>query len=176
MCRPKPSAALFRLSKLAEKLPRSVFRLRRASRPYPLRGTLPRTTNRRHRRINPPRAAYARPLATASRLGFASGNPTPSARANLASAILAPSWIFEDATRTPRLGARIFLRVGGDFGDTTTHDDRTRGGAWRFEGRGGSIGSFRVNRVERVERGTFKPERGSCARPSAALWKPSAAL
>ena len=31
--RPKPSAALFRLSKLAEKLPRSVFRLRRASPP-----------------------------------------------------------------------------------------------------------------------------------------------
>ena len=30
---PKPSAAVFRLSKLAEKLPRSVFRLRRASRP-----------------------------------------------------------------------------------------------------------------------------------------------
>ena len=31
--RPKPSAAVFRLSKLAEKLPRSVFRLRRASPP-----------------------------------------------------------------------------------------------------------------------------------------------
>ena len=34
--RPKPSAALFRLSKLAVKVPRSVFRLRRASPPYPL--------------------------------------------------------------------------------------------------------------------------------------------
>ena len=34
-----------------------------------------------------------------------------------------------DATRTTEAGARIVPRVGGKFRDTTTDDDRTRGGA-----------------------------------------------
>ena len=98
----------FRSSELAEKLPRSFSRLWRALRPYPLRGTRPRTANRRHRRVS----RLARP-----------------------SAILAPSWIFEDAARTLRLGRENLSPRWGDFGDTTSHDDRTRGGALRFYGR-----------------------------------------
>lgn len=42
LCRPKPSAALFRLSKLAEKLPRSVFRLAAGVAPYPMKSGQPR--------------------------------------------------------------------------------------------------------------------------------------
>ena len=56
---PKTERGGFRSSGLAEKLPRSVSRLRRALRPYSMKGTMPRTINRRHRRIIPPRAASA---------------------------------------------------------------------------------------------------------------------
>ena len=43
---PKTERGGFRSSGLAEKLPRSVFRLRRALPPYPMRGTMPRTIYR----------------------------------------------------------------------------------------------------------------------------------
>ena len=56
---PKTERGNSKSNKFTLNLPRSVFRLRRALRPYPLRGTRPRTANRRHRRTIPPRAAYA---------------------------------------------------------------------------------------------------------------------
>lgn len=72
-----------------------------------------------------------------------------------ASAILAPSWIFEDAARTPRLGRENLSPRWGDFGDTTTHDDRINAHRWK-EGRkrtatGDALNAaFRLNRVNRV--------------------------
>ena len=87
-----------------------------------------------------PGAASARPLATASRLGFASGNPTPSARANLAPARpLATASRLGFASGYPRFARRILLapglglRLDSDRDDLCGRENRSPA-CWTLDG------------------------------------------
>ena len=135
--RPKPSAAVSRLSKLAEKLPRSVFRLRRAS--PPKLGHCPCGA----RRADGPRwwkialscgwddTAHDQPL---SRRELRLARPTLRFGYSRAKVDLRGRYGDDRSGRENRSPRRR------DFRDTTTDDDRTRGGAVGCLRRGGSIG------------------------------------